>query len=147
MSQDIWMKGILDYARNELQHMGLAAQPVGASSLAFLSDLHAITGNRPHVMKMIIQGVAGLVDKKPMSPITEADFVEDPNGTGVWRCTRYPHVYKARDGKVYNDRAVVYKPHADSLESQYIYQGNLSSKREITLPYAVKEHVVVMGGD
>ena len=76
----------------------------------------------------------GLCEKHVVS-ITEADFDQDG------RCARYEYIYRAADGKYYNDRAVVFKK---GLDSQYIYQGQNRSKREITLPYILHEDVVAL---
>ena len=80
---------------------------------------------------------ADLVDQKPVAVITEADFVDD-------RCTRCPYIYKSEDVKYYNDRAVVFKKSYDDLNSQYLYQGQKRSKQEITLPYVLREEIVLV---
>ena len=54
---------------------------------------------------------------------------------------RYEYIYKAQDGKYYNDRAVVFKKGSDT---QYVYQGQRRSKREITLPYVLLEEIVLI---
>jgi len=99
----------------------------------FIKDLHTRLGNQPGVMKSIANYVEQLIDKKPIAPITEVDFDQDG------RCTRYEYIYRASDGLYYNDRAVVFKK---GLDTQYVYQGQNRSKREITLPYILREEVV-----
>jgi hypothetical protein len=86
-------------------------------------------------MKTITNYVEQLIDKKPIAAITEADFDQDG------RCVRYEYIYRASDGKYYNDRAVVFK---NGMSTQYIYQGERRSKREITLPYILREEVVAL---
>jgi hypothetical protein len=96
--------------------------------IEFIKGLHAKLGNQPGAMKTITDYVEQLIDKKPIAPITEADFDEDG------RCARYEYIY-------YNDRAVVFK---NGMSTQYIYQGERRSKREITLPYVLREEVVAL---
>jgi hypothetical protein len=103
--------------------------------LGFLKSLHEKLGNQPGAMKSVVNYVEQLIDKKPIAPITEADFDQDG------RCARYEYIYRAADGKYYNDRAVVFKK---GLDSQYIYQGQNRSKREIILPYILREDVVAL---
>ena len=85
-------------------------------------------------MKSVVTQVTDLVDKKPLAPITEEDFVDD-------RCVRYPYIYKSKDGKYYNDRAVVLKKGNDI---QYVYEGQHRSKQEITLPYFLREEILLI---
>ena len=92
---------------------------------------------QPGLIKTLTKQVGDLIDKKPLAPITEKDFVDD-------RCTRYPYIYKAQDGRYYNDRAVVFKKSYDDPSSQYIYQGQHRSKQEITLPYVLLEEIVLI---
>ena len=100
--------------------------------LDFIKGLHENLGNQPGAMKSIVKYVEQLIDKKPVAPITETDFDQDG------RCKRYEYIYRAADGRYYNDRAVVFK---NRLDSQYIYQGQNRSKREISLPYVLSEEI------
>jgi hypothetical protein len=118
----MWLESVLDHSRRELQLLGLDHVGIDDVVVDFIKGLQAKIGNQPGVMKSIVKYVGHLIDKKPIAPITDADF--DEHG----RCTRYEYIYRAEDGKYYNDRAVAY-------EEQYVYQGQRSSKREITLPY------------
>jgi hypothetical protein len=88
-------------------------------------------------MKSILKNIQDLIDKKPIALITEKDFVDD-------RCTRYEYIYKAQNGRYYNDRAVVFKKSYDDPSSQYVYQGQHRSKQEITLPYFLHEETVLL---
>ena len=139
----------MDHAKNELKIMNLDKIELGETIINLIRQLHEISGNHPRVMKSVVQSIADLIDEKPITPITESDFTLETHSEGgrtfeVWRCTRYPHVYKAADGKYYDDRAIVYKTSCDSLDKQYIYQGGLSSKREVLLPYVVREEIVIL---
>jgi hypothetical protein len=129
-----WIEGVLKHSETELKLLGLDQTPLGPSILTFIKELHRTLGNQPTLMKNLANQVGDLIDKKPLAPITEKDFVDD-------RCTRYPYIYKAQDGRYYNDRAVVFKKGSDT---QYMYQGQRRSKREITLPYVLLEEVVLI---
>jgi len=147
MSEKRWIDIVMEHAKNELKIMNLDKIQLGDTILNLIRQLHEVSGNHPRVMKSVIQSIADLIDEKPISPITKSDFKLETCNDGereVWRCTRYPHVYKAADGKYYDDRAVIYKTSYESLDKQYIYQGNISSKREVFLPYVVCEKVVIV---
>jgi hypothetical protein len=149
MSDKKWIDVIVEHAKSELKIMNLDKVKFGDTIITFIKELHEISGNHPQVMKSVVQSIADLIDEKPITPITASDFTLETHSEGgrtfeVWRCTRYPHVYKAADGKYYDDRAIVYKTCNDSLDKQYIYQGELSSKREVLLPYVVREEIVIL---
>jgi len=144
MSDKRWIDVIVEHAKNELKIMNLDKVKFGDTIITFIRELHDISGNHPQVMKSMVQSIADLIDEKPISPITDDDFKLETHCEGgqmseVWRCTRYPSVYKV-DGKYYDDRAIVYKTSHDSLDRQYIYQGGLSSRREVFLPYTVSQY-------
>jgi hypothetical protein len=132
-----WIEGVLKHSETELELLGLDQTPLGPSIITFIKELHGTLGNQPSLMKSVTKQVGDLIDKKPLAPITEKDFVDD-------RCVRCEYIYKAQDGKYYNDRAVVFKRSYDDLSSQYIYQGQHRSKQEITLPYVLREEVVLL---
>jgi hypothetical protein len=131
----MWIEGVLEHSKTELQLLGLHHVGLDDVVLGFLKSLHEKLGNQPGAMKSVVNYVEQLIDKKPIAPITEADFDQDG------RCARYEYIYRATDGRYYNDRAVVFKK---GLDSQYIYQGQNRSKREITLPYSLREDVVAL---
>src|SRR6056300_1708592 len=119
-----WIEGVLKHSETELKLLGLDQTPLGPAIITFIKELHGTLGNQPGLLKYVITQVGHLIDKKPLAPITEKDFVDD-------RCVRYPYIYKSGE-KYYNDRAVVFKKGNDI---QYVYQGQHRSKQEITLPY------------
>jgi hypothetical protein len=131
----MWIEGVLEYSQTELELLGLNHMGLDAVVIEFIKGLHAKLGNQPGAIKSIVKYVEQLIDKKPIAPITEADFDQDG------RCARYEYIYRATDGRYYNDRAVVFKK---GLDSQYIYQGQNRSKREIKLPYILHEDVVTL---
>ena len=131
----MWIESVLEHSQRELELLGLNHICLDATVLDFIKGLHEKLGNQPSAMKSVAKYVEQLINKKPIAPITEADFDQDG------RCKRYEYIYRATDGRYYNDRAVVFKK---GLDSQYIYQGQNRSKREITLPYILRENVVAL---
>lgn len=132
-----WIDNVIKHSETELHLLGLDQVNLGSLIIDFIKNLHQTLGNQPTAMKYILKTTADLVDQKPVAVITEADFVDD-------RCTRCPYIYKSEDGKYYNDRAVVFKKSYDDLNSQYLYQGQKRSKQEITLPYVLREEIVLV---
>jgi hypothetical protein len=126
------------YAERELELTGFKETSFGKDSVTLLENLADLTNGDINVMRQLCEWLPRLVERIPISPITEDDFQLEQHGnesTDVWRCTRYPHVYRTTDGKYWNDRAVVFK-HIDSVEGEqmFLYRPG-GSKREITLPY------------
>ena len=132
-----WIDGVVKYSETELKLLGFDQTPLGPAITTFIKELHGVLGNQPGLMKSLLKQVGDLIDKKPLAPITEKDFVDD-------RCVRYPYIYKAQDGKYYNDRAVVFKKSYDDLSSQYLYEDARCSKQEITLPYVLREGITLI---
>ena len=131
----MWIESVIEHTKRELKLLGLDHVGIDTVVVDFIKGLHTKLGNQPGAMKTVTNYTEKLIDKKPIAPITEADFDQDG------RCARYEYMYRASDGKYYNDRAVVFKK---GLDSQYIYQGQNGSKREITLPYVLHEDVVTL---
>ena len=131
-----WIDGVVKYSETELKLLGFDQTPLGPAIITFIKELHGTLGNQPSIMKSLLKQVGDLIDKKPIALITEKDFVDD-------RCVRYPYIYKSGE-KYYNDRAVVFKKSYDDPSSQYIYQGQQRSKQEITLPYVLREDIVLI---
>tara|TARA_Y100000389_G_scaffold101014_1_gene97776 strand:- start:392 stop:793 length:402 start_codon:yes stop_codon:yes gene_type:complete len=129
-----WIEGVLKHSETELKLLGFDQTSLGPAIITFIKELHGVLGNQPSIMKSITKQVGDLIDKKPIALITEKDFVDD-------RCVRYPYIYKAQDGKYYNDRAVVFKKGNDI---QYVYQGQHRSKQEITLPCILQEEIILI---
>ena len=132
-----WIDGVVKYSETELKLLGFDQTPIGPAIITFIKELHGVLGNQPGLMKSVIKQVRDLIDKKPIALITEEDFVGD-------KCTRYEYIYKAQDGKYYNDRAVVFKKSYDDTSSQYVYQGQHRSKQEISLPYVLREEIILI---
>lgn len=127
------------YAEKELELTGFDKTNFGKTLLKLLDDLAEVADNDTSTMKILCEWLPRLIDKMPISPITEDDFAPEYNGPGggasVMRCTRYPFVYKTGDGKYWNDRAVGFKfKNSPAPDIMFLYKKN-GSKREITLPY------------
>jgi len=139
-------KYLREYAERELELTGFMQAPFGEACLEFLDKLADVAGDDPASMKQVAAIIPRLIDRQPLSPITETDFEAETHREGdrtveILRCTRYPHVYKM-DGTYYDDRAIAFR-RADSAESDrmYVYQGGNSSKQEVTLPYFPRERI------
>jgi hypothetical protein len=132
-----WIESVIKHSETELKLLGLDQTPLGPAIITFIKELHGTLGNQPSLMKSVTKQVGDLIDKKSVAPITEKDFVND-------KCVRCSYIYKSEDGKYYNDRAVVFKKSYDDPSSQYMYQGQQWSKQEITLPYILREDIVLI---
>ena len=135
-----------EYAERELELTGFMQSEFGPACLEFLETCADVAGSDPESMKRVCEILPRLIDRKPLSAITEADFEIETHTQGdrtieIERCTRYPHLYK-KDGKYWDDRAVAFR-RANSAESDrmYIYQSGNSSKQEVELPYFPREEV------
>ena len=129
-----------EYAERELRLIGFMNTEFGKTSLKFLEDLADIADNNPEIMKAICDMFPRLIDKKPLSEITEADFETESFTKGnktveLERCTRYHYLYK-HEGQYWDDRAIAFKKEGGGPNDiMYIYQGNISSKQQVALPY------------
>jgi hypothetical protein len=123
--------------------------PFGEVCLEFLDKCADIAGSDSESMKRICEILPRLIDRKPLSDLTEDDFelevyTEGDRTVEILRCTRYPHLYKV-DGKYYDDRAIAFR-RADSVDSDrmYIYQSGNNSKQEVELPYLPSGEVKIL---
>lgn len=141
------------YAEKELELIGFMQSEFGPACLEFLEKCANVADNDPENMKRICEIIPRLIDRRPLSPITESDFeaethVESDRTVEILRCTRYPYLYCMPDGKYYDDRAVAFR-RADSAETDrmYIYQSGQNSKQEVELPYYPSNRVKVISRD
>ena len=137
------------FAERELQLTGFDQTEFGKIVPMLLDEIADLTHGDPESMKQLCSILPRLIDKRPLSLITETDFetetqTEADRTLEILRCTRYPYLYKM-DGKYYDDRAVAFR-RADSPETDrmYIYQTGNSSKQEVQLPYFPREEVRVI---
>jgi hypothetical protein len=137
------------YAERELELSGFDQTEFGKTALKLLADLADLTKGDPETMKQLCGLLPRLIDRRPLTVITEQDFevethVEGDRTVEISRCTRYPYVYKM-DGRYYDDRAIAFR-RADGTDTDrmYIYQSGNSSKQEITLPYFPSEEVRIL---
>ena len=128
------------YAETELALTGFDKTDFGKTVLQLLDDLSKLTDHDASTMKQLCQWLPRLIDRIPISPITEIDFeLEHPgqehSQLNLMRCTRYPQVYQTADGKYWDDRAVAFRfANSPETDRMFVYRPN-GSKREITLPY------------
>ena len=137
------------YAETELKLSGFDQTEFGETALRLLDNLVDLSKGDVDTMKQLCGLIPKLIDRKPLTAITEDDFEIETYSEGdqnieILRCTRYPYVY-SMNGKYYDDRAVAFRrynrPESDRM---YIYQTTNSSKQEITLPYYPVEEVRVI---
>jgi len=128
------------YANRELELAGFNQTEFGKTVLKMLEDLADLTHNNPQTMKQLCLLLPRLINREPLTAITEDDFEVETHSQGdrsveISRCTRYPYIYKSIDGKYWNDRAVAFKfKNSPETDLMFLYRPN-GSKREITLPY------------
>ena len=134
------------YAERELELIGFMQSEFGPACLEFLDKCADVAGSDPESMKRICEIIPRLIDRSPLSAITEADFETETHSEGgrtveIERCTRYPHLYKM-DGKYWDDRAVAFqREDSNPNDRMFVYQSGISSKQEVELPYFPKEEV------
>ena len=135
-----------EYAQRELELTGFSETKFGTTCLQYLDDLADVAGDDPESMKTVAGMLTRLIDKRPLSAITEEDFetethVEGSRTVEIERCTRYPYLYK-QDGRYWDDRAVAFQ-REDSApgDRMYVYQSGKSSKQEVELPYFPVEQI------
>jgi hypothetical protein len=135
-----------EYAERELELTGFMATAFGKTCLQFLDDLADVAGEDPESMKTVTGMLTRLIDRRPLSAITESDFETETHSEGsrtveIERCTRYPYLYK-QDGRYWDDRAVAFQ-REDSApgDRMYVYQSGNSSKQEVELPYFPVERI------
>ena len=147
MEDKKWIDHVIEYAEQELELINFDKTDVGPTMHEFLRQAAALSQDDKKTMKQIVGMLDRLVDQLPISIITDDDFVEEtrPDGKTMARCTRYKYLYRAPDGRYYDDRAVTFIRRDDpKLNHQYIHQGQLSSRREVSLPYMPNEEIVYL---
>jgi antitoxin component YwqK of YwqJK toxin-antitoxin module len=142
MQEKTYKEYLLEYAKKEFEVAKFDQTELSKSMLNFLEEAANFTKNEPESMKKLVDIFHLLLNRFPIVPITENDFVEEiykEDGKPdykIWRCTRYEHVYKTEDGRYWDDRAVGFRLSDSSNDDViYMYQGQNGSKREIQLPY------------
>lgn len=144
---------LIAYAKDELKIINFDQSDIHDTILKFLNQSSEICNNNTDSMKQIANFLIRLIDRLPLSPITEIDFYDESYTVieqlvPVKRCTRYSHIYQMSDGKYYDDRAVAFKfLHWQASDKIYMYGTGYSSKKEITLPYYLDEEIVILPND
>ena len=132
---------VIEFAKKELSLTGFDKSPLGQIVLDFLETSCDLTDGDPEIMLHLTGLVGNLTQCLPIAEITENDFEPEVHEKGdqkitIMRCTRYPFVYKMPDGKYYDDRAIAFRYSDESeVNKMYLYQSQLNSKQEVTLPY------------
>ena len=133
-----WNELVIKHAENELDLVNMKDIPIGIAMLSLLKQSLEETRD-PAMMKRFAHIVAGFIDKKILSPVTELDFEEVPeyiSGKSVLKCKRTEHIYKDIDeDKYYDNRAVGYVDVNNPEHIMYLYTNTHRSLREIKLPY------------
>ena len=140
---------ILEYVSRELELSGLTDHTISSSTISLVKDLCNLTNCNPQAMEKFICALQRMVNMKPITPITENDFIEEEvdNSNGesyvIKRCIRFPTIYQDIDGDYYDDQAIIYKiKNKPELGHMCIYQGSLSSKKKISLPYVLNPEII-----
>lgn len=140
---------IVLYAQRELTFAKLDNLPITSSALTFIRDLCNLTKCQPNAMAHFIHVIQRLIEMKPITPITKDDFepqhIDTGNGITIthYVCTRWSSIYKTDDGNYYDDQAVEFRvKNRPEIGSMYIYQGSLTSKKQIELPYVIDPQIV-----
>jgi len=146
-------KSLLEFSKKELEKINLQDTEIGNNILDLLQNLSELCGSNKQLMQDIANTIPQLIELKPIAPITEDDFIEqeETNEIGsemIERCSRCSHVYRGKDGKYYDDRYYTFKfRNAPKSDKMYIYQGERSSKQQITLPYLPQERTIYLEDD
>jgi len=128
----------VDYAKREFDAAELKLEDMNFM-IKFLKESANFTNNEPDYMKQLVLILSKILDRFPIVAITENDFVEEiykeegKPDYKIWRCTRYPYVYRTEDDRYWNDRAIAFK-FKDELNSPNVFY-TWKSKQEIFLPY------------
>jgi hypothetical protein len=151
MEEKTYKDYLLEYAKREFEAANFDHTELSKSMLNFLEEAAEFTNNEPDSIRKLVDIFHLLLNRFPIVPITENDFVEEVHKEDgkpdhkIWRCTRYEHVYKTEDGRYWDDRAVGFKSKGSSdKDVVYVYQGNNSSKQEIQLPYYPNSEIKII---
>lgn len=140
-----------DFATQELELSGFLNTDFGKSCLDLLNKCSDFCNEDPHSMKTVLEILPKLIDKMPLSPITEEDeFREEDYSNGenkhiIKRCVRYPQLYQDMNGKYYDEKAIVFiSTVGTDIHKSYLYQKKYNSKKEVTLPYFPQQEEVLI---
>lgn len=138
-----WLQSIIEYSEKELETINFDKVDIGQTVLTLIKQSAELSNYDPNMTKNIIEIILLLIDKHPISPITEVDFEEqifhENNKTKkIQKCTRYNSVYIDENGKCYDDNAVVFID-KDNTGTRYYTPA---SKKEVKLPYFPRQEVI-----
>jgi hypothetical protein len=151
MEEKTYKDYLLEYAKREFEAANFDHTELSKSMLNFLENAAEFTNNEPDSIRKLVDIFHLILNRFPIVPITENDFVEEVHKEDgkpdykIWRCTRYEHVYKTEDGRYWDNRAVGFKLKGLSdKDVVYIYQENNNSKQEIQLPYYPNSEIKII---
>jgi len=137
------------HAQRELKHTGFDKIELGQAMEQYLAVLYKTINGDKIQMQNITNMLIRIINKKPLTPITEEDFELRPafnpteNGLEEFqdlRCVRCLSVHKHNDGFYYDDEAIAFiNKHGDKM---FVYQGETSSRQRVELPYYPEELIV-----
>jgi len=123
-----------NYYTKELQKINMDQNPIGQIMLKFLDDMNDHLNGDYYTFQRFLEKLERVGNLMPLSPLEEKDFSTKIVEGQVFKCSdRYDSVYQAEDGNWYDDKAVCFVNATG--HRMFIYQGNTSSKRKITMPY------------
>ena len=71
-----------EYAERELELIGFMDSEFGPACLEFLEKCADVAGSDPESMKRVCEIIPRLIDRRPLSVITEADFESEIHTEG-----------------------------------------------------------------
>lgn len=129
----------LQFVKNELALAGLEGTEFANSIVNFIKSMLLNSSCDVAIIEHNMMMVNRLLNDLPITPLNEKDFTPTDDGFNLLRTSRYGYAYKDVDGNWYDDRAVAYIRQGNKV---YVYDGETSSKKKITLPYYPDEVVI-----
>jgi hypothetical protein len=126
-------KELIEYCKTELTLLNFDEESeFYKRTMAYIEEIYTMTNGDKHFMKILINNLHRLIDKKPLSFIDETGLVEEKDSK-IKRHNRCSSVWVDKNGKFYDDQAVKFND--DMGNELYVYQGTSGSRKEITFPY------------
>jgi hypothetical protein len=133
------------HATKELTLIGFDKIELGQAMEQYLAVVYKTVNGDKIQMLNITNMLTRIINKKPLSPITEDDFELRPAFNPVeggfeefkdLRCTRCLSVHKEGDS-YYDDEAITFiNKNGDRM---FVYQGDTCSRQKVELPYYPQE--------
>jgi hypothetical protein len=127
---------VLEHAKQEIELIGLTEHPVGIKIIELLVELSNLANKSldQELMYTFGMSVPKLCHMEILTPLFEDDFkpVMESNTNIVARSKRNPYVYKTKDGKYIDERAITFTSIQDPTARFWV---SSRSSLEVTLPY------------